>query len=181
MSKGFKRLVLGISAAVVVFVFLGGSANLTGVRADTSGNSDGAYRQMGVYEEVLKKVQSDYVVEPNMNEVSDGALHGMLESLDSDSSYLTKTEYKAYKDHLGAEKNAAQVGLVVSKRFGYATVITVVPDSPAEKAEIEDGDILESIEGVSTREMSLAMIRVLLEGKPGSSVTFSLPVSSPRK
>ncbi|HEY0795764.1 MAG TPA: S41 family peptidase [Acidisarcina sp.] len=177
MSRNFKRFVLGISAAVVVFVFLGGSSTLSGVRAGDG--DDGAYREMGVYEEVLKKVQTDYVVEPSINDVSNGALHGLLESLDPDSSYLSPLEYKAYKEHAGADKNTAQVGLEMSKRFGYATVVTVVPGSPADKAEIQDGDIIESIEGVSTREMSLAMIRLLLQGKPGSDVTISLV--KPRK
>jgi carboxyl-terminal processing protease len=181
MSRNFKRFVLGLSAALVVFVFLGGSASLHGVRADTQGASDGAYPEIGVYEDVLQKIQSDYVVDPNIDAVTNGALHGLLESLDPASSYLSPAEYKSYKDMLNDGKNGAtaQIGLVISKRFGYATVVTVVPGSPADIAKIEDGDILESIEGVSTREMSLALIRLLLEGKPGSELTFSLV--KPRK
>ena len=54
---------------------------------------------MGVYEEVLKKVQTDYVVEPNVDKVTDGALHGLLEGLDADSSYLSPAEYAVYKQH----------------------------------------------------------------------------------
>ena len=70
---------------------------------------------MGVYAEVLKKIQSDYVTEPNINDVTTGALHGLLESLDADSSYLTPTEYKIYKEHPAA--GVAQVGIIVSKRY----------------------------------------------------------------
>jgi carboxyl-terminal processing protease len=169
MSKGFKRAILAISVLLVIVVFLGGFG-LSGVRAGTQ--SDGAYRQVGVYEEVLHKIQSDYVVEPSIINVTNGALHGLLESLDSDSSYLTPAEYTAYKTH--ANEGTAQVGLNVSKRFGYATVVSVMPGSPAEREQIQDGDIVESIAGQSTREMSLAMIRLLLEGKPGTEVTFSL-------
>jgi carboxyl-terminal processing protease len=169
MSKSFKRAILAISVLLVIVVFLGGFG-LNGVRAGTQ--SDGAYRQVGVYEEVLHKIQSDYVVEPSIANVTNGALHGLLESLDPDSSYLTASEYAAYKAH--ANEGTAQVGLNVSKRFGYATVVSVMPGSPAEREQIEDGDIIESIGGQSTREMSLAMIRLLLEGKPGTNVTFSL-------
>jgi carboxyl-terminal processing protease len=176
MSKSFKRSILAISAALVIFVFLGGFG-LSGVRAGSQNSGDGAYREIGVYEEVLKKVQSDYVVDPRINEVTNGALHGLLESLDADSSYLSPAEYKFYKDH--QNEGHAQVGLVMSKRFGYATVVTVDTGSAADKQQIQDGDIIESIEGQSTREMSLAMIRLLLEGKPGSSVTIS--VVRPRK
>lgn len=174
MSKGFKRFVLVLSGALVVFVFLGGFGP-SGVRAGTQ--KDGAYKEMEVYSEVLKKIQSDYVVEPNIGNVTNGALHGLLESLDADSSYLSPEEYKTYKQHLA--EGTAQVGLNLSKRFGYATVVSVMPGSPAEKQQIEDGDILESIGDQSTREMSLAMIRLLLEGKPGTNVSFS--VVRPRK
>jgi carboxyl-terminal processing protease len=169
MSKGFKRAILAISVLLVIVVFLGGFG-LSGVRAGTQ--SDGAYREMGVYEEVLHKIQSDYVVEPSIGNVTNGALHGLLESLDSDSSYLSPAEYTTYKAH--ANEGAAQIGLNVSKRFGYATVVSVMPGSPAEREQIQDGDIIESIAGQSTREMSLAMIRLMLEGKPGTDVTFSL-------
>src|SRR5271170_716351 len=169
MSKNFKRAVFGISVALVVIVFLGGFVS-NGVRAGSQ--SDGAYRQMSVYEDVLHKVQSDYVTEPNIGKVTDGALHGLLESLDADSSYLTPAENAAYKAH--QNDGSAQVGINVSRRYGYATVISVMPGSPAEKEQISDGDIIESIGGVSTREISLAMVRLLLEGKPGTDVTFSV-------
>jgi carboxyl-terminal processing protease len=170
MSKAFKRSVFGISVALVVIVFLGGFIS-DGVRAGSQ--SDTVYRQMGVYEEVLHKIQSDYVTEPKIDDVTDGALHGLLESLDADSSYLTPAEYTAYKAH--ANEGTAQVGLSVSKRYGYATVVSVVPGSPADKQEhIMDGDLIEAIGGHSTMGMSLAMVRLSLEGKPGTDVTFSI-------
>ena len=135
-------------------------------------DQDGAYRQMNVYQQVLKRIQTDYVVEPNMNDVTTGALHGLLESLDADSSYLTPTEYKIFKDRPAT--GVAQVGLTVSKRFGYATVVNVLAGSPADKEHVNDGDVIESIGDQSTRELSLAVIRMLLDGKPGTTVTISL-------
>ena len=147
-----------------------GEFGFFGVHA--GGDQDGAYRQMNVYQQVLKRIQTDYVTEPNMNDVTTGALHGLLESLDADSSYLTPTEYKIFKDRPAT--GVAQVGLTVSKRFGYATVVNVLPGSPADKEHINDGDVIESIGDQSTRELSLAVIRMLLDGKPGTTVTLSL-------
>ena len=169
MSRTFRRTVFGLSILLVALVFIGGLGP-SRVRADSQ--PDGAYPEMEVYSEVLKKVQTDYVVDPNMTKVTVGALHGLLESLDPDSSYLTPDEYKAYKQQ--SNEGSAQVGLNISKRFGYATVVSVEPGSPAENQQIEDGDIVEAIDGHSTREMSLVMIRLLLEGKPGTNVSFSL-------
>jgi carboxyl-terminal processing protease len=173
VSRFFQRLVFVLAAAVFAALGLGfglGEFGFFGVHA--GGDQDGAYRQMNVYQQVLKRIQTDYVVEPNMNDVTTGALHGLLESLDADSSYLTPTEYKIFKDR--PPTGVAQVGLTVSKRFGYATVVNVLPGSPADKEHINDGDVIESIGDQSTRELSLAVIRMLLDGKPGTTVTLSL-------
>jgi carboxyl-terminal processing protease len=166
MSMKIKTAILVSSAAVLVFTLVGG---INGVRASSS---DGAYRQLQVYSEVLSRVRSEYVVEPNIPEVTDGALHGLLESLDANSSYLTAEEYKDYKAHKTEAKG--EIGAVVSKRFGYASVIAVIPGSPADKAGLQDTDILEAIESKSTRELSLAEVHNLLSGQPGSNVTIAV-------
>jgi carboxyl-terminal processing protease len=168
MPRSFNRTILVLSIAIIVVVLFGGFGP-AGVSAT---QSDGAYRQMGVYEEVLHKIQTDYVTQPNIQDVTTGALHGLLESLDADSSYLTASEYATYQTH--QHEGVAQVGMEVSKRFGYGSVVAVIPGSPADKEHISDGDLIESIGGQSTREMSVAMIRLLLEGKPGTTVNFDL-------
>jgi carboxyl-terminal processing protease len=162
MSMKTKAAILVISFAVLVFVVIG---SMGGVHASSN---DGAYRQLQVYSEVLSRVQSEYVIDPNIPKVTDGALHGLLESLDSNSSYLTPEAYKAYKDHKSQGK--ADIGAIISKRFGYADVVAVLPDSPAEKAGIEETDIFETIEGKSTRDLSLQEIRNLFAGPAGTSV-----------
>jgi carboxyl-terminal processing protease len=162
MSMKTKAAILVISLAVLVFVVIG---SMGGVHASSN---DGAYRQLQVYSEVLSRVQSEYVTDPNIPKVTDGALHGLLESLDSNSSYLTPDAYKAYKEHKSQGKG--DIGAIISKRFGYADVVAVLPGSPAEKSGIEESDIFESIEGKSTRDLSLQEIRNLLSGAPGTSV-----------
>src|ERR1700761_4830523 len=169
MSKWFGRVVFAVSVLLILFAVWGGISP-HGVRAGSQ--KDGAYAEMEVYSEVLNKIQNDYVVDPSMNNVTVGALHGLLESLDADSSYLTPAEYKLYKQH--QSEGTAQVGLNVSKRYGYATVVSVVPGSPADKEQIQDGDLIEAIGNQSTRELSLAMIRLLLEGPAGTNVTISV-------
>jgi carboxyl-terminal processing protease len=165
MSKTAKAILLFLSLVLVLFCVIGG----LGVKASTD---DGAYRQLGVYSEVLSRIRSEYVEEPSMPAVTDGALHGLLESLDADSSYLTAAEYKQFKARQGEGK--AGIGATISKRFGYAAVVSVLPGGPADKAGLDDGDILEAVEGKSSREMSLAEIHSMLEGEPGSTLTVSV-------
>jgi len=166
MSMKIKAAVLVTSFAVLLFVVVG---SMGGVHASSN---DGSYRQLQVYSEVLSRVRSEYVEEPNIPKVTDGALHGLLESLDSNSSYLTPDAYKAFKTHKAEGK--ADIGAIVSKRFGYADIVAVLPGSPAEKAGIESTDIFESIEGQSTRDMSLPEIRGLLTGEPGSTLNVEV-------
>jgi carboxyl-terminal processing protease len=166
MSIKTKAAVVISSAAVLLFMAVGG---LDGVRAS---NNDGSYRQLQVYSEVLSRVRSEYVEEPNIPAVTDGALHGLLESLDSNSSYLTAAEFKEFKSNQTEAKG--DIGAAVSKRFGYAAVISVIPGGPADKAGIQASDIFEAIEGKSTREMSLAEIHNLLQGQPGSNLNVAV-------
>lgn len=166
MSTKIKAAILIPSAAVLIFTVVG---TMNGVRAS---NNDGAYRQLQVYSEVLSRVRSEYVEDPNIPAVTEGALHGLLESLDADSSYLSPGEYKEYKAHQVEGK--ADIGASVSKRFGYAAIVSVIPGGPADKAGLQDTDILEAIEGKSTREMSLAEVHNMLAGQPGSNVTVSV-------
>src|SRR5580698_8383624 len=166
MSMKIKAAILVSSFAVLLFFVVGA---MGGVHASSD---NGSYRQLQVYSEVLSRVQSEYVEEPNIPKVTDGALHGLLESLDSNSSYMSAEAYKTYKAHKAEGK--AGIGAVISKRFGYADVVAVLPGSPAEKAGIEQTDIFESIEGQSTHDMSLPEIRAMLTGTQGSRLNVAV-------
>ena len=171
MSTKLKVIVIASSLAILLFTIVGGFVN---VRASSN---DGAYRQLSVYSEVLSRIRLEYVEEPNIPVVTVGALHGLLESLDANSSYLSAEEYKHYKAMKSGGK--ADIGATVSKRFGYADVVSIIPGGPAEKAGIENSDIIESIEGKTTHDMSLAEIRGMLSGDQGSTITVA--VVRPRK
>ena len=167
MSIKTKAAILIPSGLVLLFTIVGG---IDAVRA--ANTNDGAYRQLQVYSEVLSRVRSEYVEDPNLPLVTDGALHGLLESLDPNSSFLTSSEYKDYKAHNSTAKT--DIGAAVSKRFGYASVIAVIPGGPADKAGLQAADILEAIDNKSTHEMSLAEIHNRLVGDVGSSVTVAV-------
>jgi carboxyl-terminal processing protease len=152
-----------IAASVAIFCYAG-IGHVLGRTPD-----DKTYKSLAVYGEVLNKIQTDYVDEPNMHLVTAGSLHGLLESLDAESSYLTPREFTEYKQK---QQNAGtgETGLSLSKRFGYVIVISVLPDSPAEKAGIHSGDIFESVGGFTTRDMSVGQAFNLLNGQVGTGV-----------
>jgi len=161
MNRTTRIAILALSVAVFCYAGLG---HVLG-----QSHQERAYKSLTVYGEVLQKIQQDYVDEPNMHLVTAGALHGLLESLDPESSYLTPREYTEYKQKV-ASGNPGDTGLTLSKRYGYVIVVSVLPESPAEKAGIHSGDIFESVAGFTTREMSVGQAMNLLRGTPGSGV-----------
>jgi carboxyl-terminal processing protease len=152
-----------ICVSVVIFCYAG-IGHVLGRTPD-----DKAYKSLTVFGEVLQKIQQDYVDEPNMHTVTAGSLHGLLESLDTQSSYLTPREYDEYKKK-NQNAGTGESGITLSKRFGYIIVISVLPDSAAAKAQIRSGDIFESIGGFTTRDMSVGQAMNLLSGPAGSGV-----------
>lgn len=161
MNRFARFSILAISMLIVGWVGIGHVLGRTA--------NDKAYKSLVVYGEVLQKVQQDYVDEPNLHLVTAGSLHGLLESLDAESSYLTPREYTEYKEKT-ANPGTGETGLNLSKRSGYIVVVSVLPDSPAEKAGLRTGDFLESVAGFTTREMSAGQAKNLLSGQPGTAV-----------
>jgi carboxyl-terminal processing protease len=165
MNRKIKFGILGVSLVILLIV----ASGIFGVHA---ASNDGAYRQLGVYSEVLQRVRSEYVEEPNFNAVRIGALHGLLESLDANSSYLSPDEYKRFKERHADYK--AGIGATLSKRFGLAAIVSVVPGGPADKAGLQNGDIIESVEGRNTKDIPLAELRSVVTGEKGSNITFTV-------
>src|SRR6202045_4222468 len=161
MNRRARIGVLSVSIAIFCYAGIG---HVLGRTPD-----DRAYKSLTVYGEVLQKIQADYVDEPNMHLVTAGSLHGLLESLDPESSYLTPREYSEYKQKQ-QNVGTGETGLSLSKRFGYVIVVSVLPDSPAEKAGVHSGDIFESVAGFTTRDMSVGQALNLLNGQAGSGV-----------
>jgi carboxyl-terminal processing protease len=165
MNRFARFGILIVSVLIVGWVGIGHVLGRT--------TNDKAYKSLVVYGEVLQKIQQDYVDEPNMHLVTAGSLHGLLESLDSESSYLTPREYTEYKEKTG-NPGTGESGLNLSKRSGYIVVTSVLPDSSAEKAGLHSGDFLESIAGFTTREMSVGQAKNLLSGQPGTAVKVAV-------
>jgi carboxyl-terminal processing protease len=167
MSKRIRLTLISISCFLLFYIIIGG---LLG--KNESSTQDKAYRDLGVYSEVLTRIKHDYVTEPSLTKVTDGAIRGLLEALDPYSTYFTPQQYQAYLQQ--PEPGPGDVGLFAAKRLGFATVVSMLPGSPAEKAGIKLGDLLDLVEGESTRELSVVQIMRALAGPPGSTVTLAV-------
>jgi len=166
MTKRVRATLIAISLLIMSYVLVGG---LLG-NGETS--SEKTYRDLGVYSEVLNRINQEYVTVPDLKRVTDGAIRGLLESLDPYSTYLTPDEYKEYLEH--PEPGPADIGIFISKRMGYATIVAVLPGSPAEKAGIKPGDLIDEVDGTPSRQLSVVQLEREMAGQPGSTVKLTL-------
>src|SRR6201996_4604323 len=168
MNSRTKFVVVMSSTCLVALLLLGGVVS-KGAPADESASANSnVYRHLAVYSEVLSRIKSEYVEEPDMSSVTLGAMNGLLESIDPYASYLNANQYKEYLKNFDSFRG--DLGMVLAKKYGYITIVSVVPGSPADKAGLSTGDFLESIKGIATRDMPLAYARLLLKGEPGTTI-----------
>lgn len=165
MNNRLKYFVVSSSTVLVLLLLMG---SVLGQGA----SSDDTYKHIGVFTDVVSRIKTEYVEEPDMKSVTLGALNGMLEAIDPFASYLNADQYKDYLKNKDAKR--ADIGLLLSKKPGYLGVVDVVPGSPAAKAGFTTGDMIESIKDVSTRDMPLAYADLLLRGDPGSPIELSV-------
>src|SRR3982751_1742984 len=125
MHSRFKLVVVTFSTLLVAML-------LAGAVVGRSSSPDDAYKHLAVYSEVLSRIKSEYVEEPDIKNVTLGAINGLLESIDPYASYLNAEQYKQYLKSQDAKK--ASVGLVLSKKFGYVSVVDAIPGGPGSKA-----------------------------------------------
>lgn len=165
MSYRNKFLVILVSTVLVFYSLVGG---LLG-----RGGGEG-YAPLSIFIEVLGKIQGVYVENPNLSKVMHGALLGLLESLDPYSTYLTAEEYRRYRKT--RTSGDGDIGLDLSKErsLGYIRVIHPIEGSAAEESGVKPGDIIESIDGVTTRNIGLVQAGYLLSGNVGSKVELKI-------
>jgi carboxyl-terminal processing protease len=165
MSPRTRFFVLSISTPVLVFAVLGGFLG----RA--SGGVQETYQHLRLFEDVVSLVTNNYVEEVKPDLIMEGAMRGLADGLDADSSYLPPDEVKQFENT--PTPPAGGIGLELTRQY-YLRVVASVDGSPAAKAGLVTGDYIRAIDGTSTRDMSLFSGRRRLRGAPGSKVTLTV-------
>jgi carboxyl-terminal processing protease len=164
MSRSTRRIVLWISTPVIAFAIIGGVLSKATARDDT-------YPQLRIFADVVDKITDDYVDKVNVDKVMAGAMHGLADSLDPDSAYLTPDQVKQIESN--TPPAVGDVGLDLTRQY-YLRVIATRDGSPADKAGLRTGDYVRIIGDVPTREMSVYEGMRRLRGAPGTKVTLTI-------
>jgi carboxyl-terminal processing protease len=163
MSARSRLFIALVSTTFIAYIAVG--SLLGRVLGDTS------YGQLAVFNEVVRLVLEGYVEPVNLDRAMAGARLGLTDALDGDSAYLEADDWKLLQQ---PGKDDADIGALLTRRFGFLMVVAPRSGSPAEKAGLKTGDILKTIDGRHTRPLAAATGQRMLRGAPGSSVRLTI-------
>jgi carboxyl-terminal processing protease len=155
------------SRLAFVIVSLGALASLRAMTGPEGAGRDPATRALSIFSEVFSLTRSNYVEPTDTRLLLEGAYDGMSDALDPFSYYVPASAMAAYKAQQSS--GAAGAGIVFARRGGYPYVVGPLPGSPAEKAGVKAGDLIDTIDGKPLRNAPYWKIKAALEGPEGSS------------
>ena len=164
MPSHIRRIVLWISAPIVAFAIIGGFLSKVTAREDT-------YQHLRIFDDVVNLITGNYVEKVDIDKVMTGAMHGLADSLDPDSAFLSPTQVKQVESDVALP--AGDIGIDLTRQY-YLRVIATRDGSAAAKAGIRTGDYVRVIDGKPTREMSVFEGMRLLRGAQGSKVKLTI-------
>lgn len=132
----------------------------------------GSYDKLKVFSEILALLESNYVEAVDPQQLIEGAIQGMLKTLDPHTSYLPPDSFKQMKVETSGKFGG--LGIEITVRNGILTVVSPIEGTPADKAGIKAGDKIIKIEDEPTLDLSLTDAVALLRGERGSDVNITI-------
>jgi carboxyl-terminal processing protease len=163
-----KRVVLW---TIILLVALAG-IYIGRASLDSVGAESGPYEKIKTFAEVVSLVKKNYVDEVDENKLINGAIKGMLNSLDPHSAFMEPEIYKEMQ--INTKGEFAGLGIQIGTKDGALTVIAPIEDTPAYKAGVKAGDKIVKIDTESTKDMNLQDAVTKLRGPKGTSVTITI-------
>ncbi len=175
--RSFQLISLRAMASVFLIGLLIVGSGLSLVWAQGSQNNSktapvDSYDKLKTFSEILSLLEANYVEKVDAGSLIDGAIRGMLKTLDPHTSYLPPEAFKQMKVETSGRFGG--LGIEITIRKGILTVVTPIEDTPAFKAGVKAGDRIIKIEDESTLDMTLSDAVERLRGKIGSEVNITI-------
>ncbi|QCU91180.1 S41 family peptidase [Thiomicrorhabdus sediminis] len=129
-------------------------------------------QELRAFVEVFERVSHDYVDEIDDKKLLEGAISGMLSSLDPHSAYLPPTDYKEMEEHTRGEFGG--LGMEVGMEDGFVKVISPIDDTPAQKAGVQAGDLIIKLGSEPVKGKTLGEAVKIMRGKPGTKLKLTI-------
>lgn len=168
-----RPLIIAISflAIFAISVASFGQSSDTSEKPKTAERTD-VYHDLEIFTKILEKVSQNYVNEVDTHKLMKKAIDGMLSELDPHSQYLDGLDYEDLMVSTRGEFGG--LGMLISFRDNYPTVMSPIDGTPAERAGIRGGDQIVEIEGQNTAGWTVDKAVGQLRGEPGTKIKFRI-------
>jgi len=139
---------------------------------EPTGHASETYEELKTFSEVLNQVQKHYVEETKPKDLIQGAIRGMLGTLDPHSAYMTPEMYKEMQVETRGEFGG--VGIQIGVKDNRLSVIAPIEGTPAYRAGIKAGDFITKVNEDSTKDLSLMDAVTKMRGPKGSKVNLTI-------
>jgi len=161
---------LSVLSLLVLAAFVGG---MVAARPLLAGRFD-PYHKLGIFTKVLSYIENNYVEDIPETELMYGAARGLTEVLDPHSRFMDPDEYEKLKQETEGNAEIIGIGIDLEKRKRGFVVVSPIEGSPAWRAGIETGDLIERIDGVEATPLDWNDAISRIQGPAGSEVTLSI-------
>lgn len=141
--------------------------------------SEKGYQKLHTFAEILHQIEENYVEDIDEDVVIAGAIKGMLRSLDPHTVYMTPEVYKELK--VESTGRFGGIGIEVTMKKGWLTVVAPIAESPAIKAGIKANDRIVRVNGVSTKGITLSEAVGMMRGRVGTSLNLTVIRNNSKK
>jgi len=161
MRKNFI-FVLGAAAGACLTILVSGPQGAQWAAAAKAAAGANAYSQLNLFGEVFERVRSAYVEKPDDGKLVEGAINGMVTSLDPHSRYMNATAWREMQETTHGEFGG--LGLEVTMEDGLVKVVAPIDDTPAAKAGIMSGDLITRIDDDAVQGLTLEQAVTKMKG-----------------
>ncbi|MDH4228791.1 MAG: S41 family peptidase [Nitrospirota bacterium] len=163
---GYGGFTVAVLVALVAGWLLGSSMQAGPVMAQ------GTFDGLKIFTEVLNDIQTKYVEEVDSEKLIEGAIRGMIDTLDPHSSYMRREEYKDLQSDTKGE--FAGLGIQIAVRDRKLVVISPIDDTPAARAGILAGDHISEVDGTATKDLTVNEAVNRMRGVKGTTVVLTI-------
>ncbi|MFK7795148.1 MAG: S41 family peptidase [Gammaproteobacteria bacterium] len=168
--KSVRPLSLGLTVGLLIGLLIAGSHQVFAKRDNAV--LDLPLSDIRLFTDIYARIKKDYVEEVGDQALLEGAIRGMLSSLDPHSSYLSQEEFKELQ--IGTTGEFGGLGIEVGMENGFVRVISPIEDTPADKAGVEAGDIIIKLDETQVKGLTLNEAVKLMRGKRGSKILLTI-------
>src|SRR5882757_8380033 len=163
---------LGAAAGTCLTLLVTGPQGAHLVAAAKAAVGSDTYSQLNLFGDVFERVRTDYVEKPDDSKLVEGAINGMISSLDPHSRYMNEKGWSDMQETTHGEFGG--LGIEVTMEDGFVKVVAPIDDTPAAKAGIMSGDVITSIDDESIQGLTLDQAVNKMKGPPNSTTRLKI-------